>query len=250
MVKNDNAFLPIWLKYYSKFFGRDNIYVLDHESSDGSTDNIDAFCKKEIVHHPYFSDTWKVGTIMARQKELLKDHEYVIFTDCDECLAPDPEKFRDLEDFIIKADKNAYRCKGYEIYHSKDEPSIDLGRPLLRQRKYWYPCLHWNKPLISRIPLNWIPGFHKTRDLEIAVTEDLLLIHLNRIDHDIRYAKQLAAAGYKWTEKDIKNNYGWQYHITEPSAFDDWFYNLFYNGGISLNKIIPEIIPDKWKNIL
>jgi len=72
------------------------------------------------------------------------------------------------------------------------------------------------------------------------------MLHLNRIDHDIRYAKHIAAAAYKWSEEDVKRKLSWQYRLTEPSAFDDWF----YNGGIPCNVIIPEIIPDKWKNIL
>ena len=37
MVYNEAVFLPIWLRYYSRFFAPDDIYVLDHESTDGST---------------------------------------------------------------------------------------------------------------------------------------------------------------------------------------------------------------------
>src|SRR5436190_17272313 len=38
MVQNEAVFLPIWLRYYSRFFGPDDLYVLDHDTSDGSTD--------------------------------------------------------------------------------------------------------------------------------------------------------------------------------------------------------------------
>lgn len=246
MAKNDNVFLPIWLKYYSRFFKKNDTYVLDHESNDGSTDNIDHLCNKEIVHYPFLSDGWKRDTVMIRQQELLRKYEYVIFTDPDEFIAPDPEKFRDLEDFMMKADKDIYRCKGYFVFHSKDEPNIDSGRPLLRQRKSWVYSSFSSKPLISRIPLHWTAGFHLVSGLDIPITEDLVLLHLGRIDHDIRFAKHLVAAAYKWADLDLKNNWSWHYRITEPSAFDDWF----YSGAISSGKLVPENIPEKWKDIL
>ena len=37
IVHNEPVFLPIWLAYYSRFFAPDEIYVFDHESTDGST---------------------------------------------------------------------------------------------------------------------------------------------------------------------------------------------------------------------
>ena len=38
IVHNEPVFLPIWLGYYSRFFAAEDIYVLDNESTDGSTD--------------------------------------------------------------------------------------------------------------------------------------------------------------------------------------------------------------------
>ena len=40
IVQNEAVFLPIWLRYYSRFFAPDDIYVLDHESTDGSTSEV------------------------------------------------------------------------------------------------------------------------------------------------------------------------------------------------------------------
>ena len=30
MAQNENIFLPVWWKYYSRFFAPEDIYVLDH----------------------------------------------------------------------------------------------------------------------------------------------------------------------------------------------------------------------------
>ena len=37
IVKNEPVMLPIWLSYYSKHFDLQDLYVLDHQSTDGST---------------------------------------------------------------------------------------------------------------------------------------------------------------------------------------------------------------------
>ena len=37
MAKNESVFLPIWWRYYAQFFLPEDIYILDHESTDGST---------------------------------------------------------------------------------------------------------------------------------------------------------------------------------------------------------------------
>ncbi|MGH3827327.1 MAG: RICIN domain-containing protein, partial [Pseudonocardiaceae bacterium] len=37
IVRNENVFLPIWLHYYGQFFPAQDMYVIDHQSTDGST---------------------------------------------------------------------------------------------------------------------------------------------------------------------------------------------------------------------
>ena len=40
IVKNENYFLPIWIKHYKKYFNESDMYVLDHQSNDASTNNL------------------------------------------------------------------------------------------------------------------------------------------------------------------------------------------------------------------
>jgi len=49
IVHNEAVFFPIWLRYYSRFFAPDDIYVLDHETTDGSTDG-DGFVRIPVEH--------------------------------------------------------------------------------------------------------------------------------------------------------------------------------------------------------
>lgn len=38
IVHNEPVFLPIWLRYYARFFGAEDLYVLDNDTTGGSTD--------------------------------------------------------------------------------------------------------------------------------------------------------------------------------------------------------------------
>ena len=37
IVQNEPVFLPIWERYYQRHFDRDDIFVLDHDSTDPTT---------------------------------------------------------------------------------------------------------------------------------------------------------------------------------------------------------------------
>lgn len=49
MVHNEGIFLLIWLRSYSQFFKPADIYVIDHESTDGSTSG-EGFVRIPITH--------------------------------------------------------------------------------------------------------------------------------------------------------------------------------------------------------
>src|SRR4029078_6916324 len=51
IAQNESLFLPVWLGYYSRFFNPDDVYVLDHDSDDGSTAAGD-FVRIPISHEP------------------------------------------------------------------------------------------------------------------------------------------------------------------------------------------------------
>ena len=69
MVKDEGYFLPKWLGYYKQFFKPEDIYVLDHQSSDGSTQNLDV----NVIHvtnDVAVDHTWIVNTIQDQQRKL------------------------------------------------------------------------------------------------------------------------------------------------------------------------------------
>src|SRR3954468_516687 len=88
MVYNESVFLPIWLKYYSQFFAPEDIYVLDHGSTDEST-NGKGF-NRIMVPNPIVDCAAQLQTVQGMQHELSGRYETVLYSDSDEIVAPHP----------------------------------------------------------------------------------------------------------------------------------------------------------------
>ena len=89
MVHNEAVFLPIWLRYYSRFFAPEDIYVLDHQSTDGSTAG-GGFVRdsgRARDGRPHLDGATRCE---AHQHELLERYDVVLATDVDEIVAAQP----------------------------------------------------------------------------------------------------------------------------------------------------------------
>ena len=202
---NEKHFLPLWLKYYSQFFGMENLYVLDHQSTDGSTSDLD--CNVRIVEHGQLHDVeWLIKIAREEQKNLLKSYEYVIHPDADEFIIPDPDKHKDLScylDYIREKSIAAVACVGYEVIHQRhSEPPLDWANPILvTQRKFWVNNDTYDKPIIGSRFIDWTTGTHRARDRHVKRDDNLLLVHLHRVDFgackQTLIRKFAAAKGYR-----------------------------------------------------
>ena len=246
IVHNEPMMLPLWLNYYSRNFDADDLYVLDHGSTDGSTANLDGRCHVVPVHREAaFDHHWLKLTVEQFQAFLLRSYEAVLFAEVDEFVLADPRRYAGLDAFIAEMTRPAARCSGFNVVHQPDEPPLRIDAPLLAQRRYWHASLKYSKRLLSRIPLRWSDGFHHEYSApDDAPDPELLLVHLHRIDYDRCLARHQASAVRDWNEADIVNGYGAQNRIAEPSEFDEWFYR-----GIDLDAP-PELIPEHIRSLL
>lgn len=224
IVRNEAVFFPIWLEYYSRFFAPEDIYVFDHGSTDGSTE-VGGF-QREIVGHDTVDHRWMRRTIQAKQNELIERYDVVLINDVDEIVAPNPDRYGTLGDFIDDFEEEFVNCHGYELLHHRDaEPAIDLSAPIMAQRNWWFPNFAYSKPILASVPMKWFDGFHARQDGRANFDYDLRLIHLHRFDYELCRQRHAFRSSVPWSGRDLESKSGYQNRITEDEKFEFWFYN-------------------------
>jgi hypothetical protein len=235
IVKNEKVMLPLWLRYYSKYFSAEDMYVLDHQSTDGSTDFLP--CNRQVVRsETAFDHHWLNRVVRNYQIQLLQTYKYVLFVECDEFVFhPDG-----LGVYIDEFRGISSRCNGFELQHvTGKEHDVDLSRPILGQRSYWYPNIEYCKTLLSSVPIHWDLGFHLCSNPG-KIEPNLYLAHLHRFDYQIALRKNEERARMNWNRTDIQRGHGFQNRIL-GEEFNRWFEE--YRGWN-----VIELIPDEVKN--
>ena len=248
MVHNEPVFLPIWLGYYSRFFAPEDIYVLDNDTSDGSTDG-DGFVRIP-VHHDSVDHNWMVETVEGLQHELISSgYDVVLVTDVDEIVIPTPE-WGTLGDYIDEFAEWFVNCIGYEILHMVDrEGPYDPSRPILEQRGYWFANGAYNKPALATGPMAWVPGFHHRTDGQLNYDPNLRLIHLHRMDFEICRERHRGRRSRDWAKTDVDAGWASYNRTVDEGEFERWFYedSGFEDDGVH---IAVERIPERFRGLI
>jgi hypothetical protein len=198
MVYNESYFLPLWFQHYGAQLGYENLYVIDHGSTDDSV-NVE-YCNRIRIPRDEFDDETRAAMISTFHKTLLHQFDVVIYTDCDEFIVPRPSKFSSLTDYLKRRPSKAVRCVGINVVQDMTEaPALDLKLPILKQRPYGF-ATHWYfKPLISSIPIKWEAGFHYC-DVEAPVDPDVWLFHLKLADEQKVIQRDELMRTIAWTK--------------------------------------------------
>lgn len=248
IVQDEATFLPLWLRYYGGHYDREDLYVLDHGSNDGSVDAIADRCNVVKVHRDRtFDHVWLKGTVEDFFSFLLRSYPAVLFTDVDEFVVADPARHRDLGSYIDELRAPAACCTGYNVVQYPGEEPLRFDDGVLRQRKYWHPSPEWySKRLLGRVPLSWNVGLHEEYNAPTALPDpDLRLIHLHRVDYDHCLARHRSVSSRRWSEQDLELNLNSQARVVEPDAFHEWYFN-----GEDLEGTGREPIPDRFRELL
>lgn len=243
IVKDEKFFLPIWLRYYKQYFDNTDIYILDHQSTDGSTNNLDVNVVK-IYNDIQFDHLWLVITVQNFQQELLTKYKAVIFTEVDEILYSLGENFDDLINRFIESNDEFMTCYGYEIMQNLDsEPNLSDEKNIMSQRKFWFRYDIYDKTLLSKIPIGWNVGFHYCNYPKKY--DNLYMIHLHRMDFNLMFERHnLRTTTWNLSKKDLKKGWGRHNFIGDK----DGVLNIF-NMFLSKRESIPQDHIDSIKNL-
>ena len=250
IMHDEPTMLPVWVRYYRRHFPG-SVFIIDHMRNftfltpaerkaqevdvaslqgPGGRDGLVRYYKLfgDQAGFPVHYFTWIAQ--MWMQRLLRAGHSCVMYSDMDEFLiAPNktahPNGLIDLlTEFSKDPQQTAWRAVAYTVAHvseSEDgkseplEPKLDWNHSLLAQRSYWQRTLRYDKPILSKYPLRWKPGFHTTFLKQPVISHNLnmLLLHLPEIDKDFcmkREAKKYAAMliSHHW-----ETSGGWNKHI-------------------------------------
>ncbi len=185
--RDEGRMLPLWIGYYGGLLGNENLYVVDDNSEDGSTEDLPC----DVLHIPPIRggtfNTTRMAMVGNLGRSLLQLYDVVLFCDTDEFIVPDPEKYADLVAYIQAQDArgiNAVGSLGFNVVHAVDtEPPLDLTQPLLGQRQLAKFLPLMCKPAIKWVPAHWSSGTHGVRT-PYEVDPDLWMFHMKFGDRD------------------------------------------------------------------
>ena len=100
MVRDEQVMLPRWVRHYSRECGAENLFVVDDNSTDGSTDDLPC----SVLRIPSWGDkhfeSTRMRVVSNIAAALLEAYDAVLFADADEFLVADPEKYDGLRDLV------------------------------------------------------------------------------------------------------------------------------------------------------
>ena len=161
ITRNEKHFFPRWIDHYASV---GDLYVLDHESDDGSTADGHGYFRVRVENPCTDNVLWMRNLIHERMNILLKGYKTVVFAEVDEYLIPEPAIYDSLRDYIEERDTDRLlTATGYEI--------VPDG--------LWCRTDAYDKTLIVRQPVRWVPGFHRVEKPTSVPGPDphLFLVH-------------------------------------------------------------------------
>jgi hypothetical protein len=186
MTRDEGPMLGRWVRHYGHAVGADNLLVLDDNSSDGSTSELDC----PVIPIP----TLPGGTDFERARmriinrfaaALLACHDFVIFVDVDEFLVPDPAKHAGLRQFLAaRWDVPVIGALALNVVHHVGiEGKLDPSRSVLEQRSFAKFVPGMCKPAIKQVDARWTVAGHGIARRFVADPE-LFMLHLKFFDED------------------------------------------------------------------
>lgn len=213
MAFNEPEFLPLWVEHYGRMVGHDNLFVVSYADRSQRADRSRRY---QLIDLPAveFDEVKRAAMMSSLQSMLLQTYDWVVMSDADELLVPDPARHAGLLDFLGKNRDEPYvNAVGFNVVQDRrHEPVLNPDRPLLRQRRWVQFDAGYCKPLLSRVPLAWGPGFHAC-DHPRRQSEDLYLFHLRAADETIARTRIERLNALRMSASDRAAGHSWHFSL-------------------------------------
>jgi hypothetical protein len=211
MAYQDYLFVERWYDYYSRLFGSENLYLISH----GGDPRHQKIAQKanviSVPRDPTLArlDRKRWGLISAITGGLLEYFNWLICSDVDEIVVPDPDVYPDLNAYFSELNGQKRRplslCPlGLELIHNPDhEPTkLDPKATILSQRRVFRINPNYSKPCILRQKCTFTIGGHANTHLPRVLADDLYLIHMRYFDYDYSYQRLVSRVKMRETMND------------------------------------------------
>ncbi|KXV64946.1 hypothetical protein AD950_07490 [Gluconobacter oxydans] len=203
MVYNEPEHLQLWRRHYGAQAGEAACYVIDHGSDDGSTEHLGQVNVVRIPRSPQ-DDERRTRAIGKFCDSLLEWYDSVIYTDVDEILLADPAFVPSLTEFALLNRSPVVTATGFDVIHIPDEEaSFDYSRPFSLQRRHLRFSSAMCKPVLTRIPITWAPGFHCCEEAVPSLAAPLFLFHLRYADLGSGLERLDRTRRQPWISEDV-----------------------------------------------
>lgn len=158
MVYNEPVWTRVWVRHYAREVGAAHCMVLDHGSTDGSTEGLGVTVER--MRRSALDEDARAALVSDCVRELLRRYDAVVHTDVDELLVADPKRYAGLP-ALAAASGPAMTAVGLDLQHFlEEEAALEPGRPVGKQRRWVRFDGAMCKPALVRQPVRWTPGFH------------------------------------------------------------------------------------------
>lgn len=183
MARDEGPLLRRWVEHHAKQVGADHVLVVDDNSEDGSTSDLDCSVLRipPLVKRGF--EPSRMALLAGLSSGLLEAYDAVLFCDADEFVVADPARFADLRHFAAaRPGRDAVGVLGLNVVHDlAREPDLDPEAPLLGQRSYAKFLPLMCKPALKWVPAAWAHASHGIL-CPFEVDPELFMFHFKFAD--------------------------------------------------------------------
>lgn len=218
-------FGPRWIRHHSKLFDPADIFIVcNHVNRDLYEGYGVNLINRDHPEGNEYDVFWEMATTYEAIVRLRLTYGATVFTSMDEFICT-RKPIRE----IVEADEwvPCRRIPSYDVVHDPlTEPSLDLSRPTLPQRKFWKYSPSATHPAILYSGLAPALGWHSLAGIEpgdIPFAYGIILAHMKREDYSMLHRRTEDRQSWQWGL--AKNQKGLSHHNKLTGKdLEEWFF--------------------------